>query len=135
MLVMLQHLNMKHLRDATAVSMKESGQERIPEDVSTWTGPHCASRLLLCCLLKIFVLGYSPGWLVHWGEKMANTSAEVLTDYTTRILQYNNNSGSVSFYMLHGGTNFGFTAGDRSLAATPAAAQAVLIPLYMSACV
>ena len=43
---------------------------------------------------------------------MANTSAEVLTDYFQRILRYNNNSGSVNFYMLHGGTNFGYSAGE-----------------------
>ena len=53
----------------------------------------------------------SPGWLVHWGEKMANTSAQVLTDSFSEILAYNQGSGSVNFYMAHGGTNFGWTAG------------------------
>ena len=53
----------------------------------------------------------SPGWLVHWGEKMANTSAKVLTDSFSEILAYGQGSGSVNFYMAHGGTNFGWTAG------------------------
>ncbi|KAL0019729.1 hypothetical protein WJX77_006458 [Trebouxia sp. C0004] len=54
---------------------------------------------------------FYPGWLVHWGEKMANTSAQVLTDSFSDILAYNQGSGSVNFYMAHGGTNFGWTAG------------------------
>ncbi|KAL0030525.1 hypothetical protein WJX79_001635 [Trebouxia sp. C0005] len=54
---------------------------------------------------------FYPGWLVHWGEKMANTSAQVLTDSFSEILAYNQGSGSVNFYMAHGGTNFGWTAG------------------------
>ncbi len=57
----------------------------------------------------------SPGWLVHWGEKMANTSAQVLTDSFSEILAYNQGSGSVNFYMAHGGTNFGWTAGKTQL--------------------
>jgi beta-galactosidase len=43
---------------------------------------------------------------------MANTSADGLVDWYTKLLTYRNNSGSVSFYMAHGGTNFGFWAGD-----------------------
>ena len=43
---------------------------------------------------------------------MANTSAQVLTDSFSEILAYNQGSGSVSFYMAHGGTNFGWTAGE-----------------------
>lgn len=54
---------------------------------------------------------FYPGWLVHWGEKMANTSAQVLTDSFSEILAYGQGSGSVNFYMAHGGTNFGWTAG------------------------
>jgi len=57
----------------------------------------------------------SPGWLVHWGEKMANTSAQVLTDSFSEILAYNQGSGCVNFYMAHGGTKFGWTAGKTQL--------------------
>ena len=42
---------------------------------------------------------------------MANTSAQVLTDSFSEILAYNQGTGSVNFYMAHGGTNFGWTAG------------------------
>ncbi len=91
----------------------------------------------------------STGWLTHWGEAMANTSAAEMVTYmkvrnlprdrrllrvevadrmcpTTppaseiakllcevqSILAYGGNSGSVNLYMAHGGTNFGFWAGD-----------------------
>ncbi len=46
---------------------------------------------------------------------MANTSAQVLTDSFSEILAYNQGSGSVNFYMAHGGTNFGWTAGKIQL--------------------
>ena len=49
---------------------------------------------------------------MHWGEKMANTSAKVLTDSFSEILSYAGGTGSVNFYMAHGGTNFGWTAGE-----------------------
>ena len=42
---------------------------------------------------------------------MANNSASQLVDWFTRILTYKDNSGSLSLYMAHGGTNFGFWAG------------------------
>ena len=43
---------------------------------------------------------------------MANTSAQVLTDSFSEILSYAGGTGSVNFYMAHGGTNFGWTAGE-----------------------
>jgi len=46
---------------------------------------------------------------------MANTSAQVLTNSFSEILAYNQGSGSVNFYMAHGGTNFGWTAGKTQL--------------------
>ena len=42
---------------------------------------------------------------------MANTSARVLIDSFSDILSYADGTGSVNFYMAHGGTNFGWTAG------------------------
>lgn len=54
---------------------------------------------------------FYTGWLTHWGENMANTSAYTLVSWMDRILSYQNNSGSFAFYMAHGGTNFGFWAG------------------------
>lgn len=43
---------------------------------------------------------------------MANTSAQVLTNSFSEILAYANGTASVNFYMAHGGTNFGWTAGE-----------------------
>ena len=51
---------------------------------------------------------------MHWGEKMAETDAGALTAHIAQILAYGNNSGSVSLYVAHGGTNFGFFAGPSS---------------------
>lgn len=49
-----------------------------------------------------------PGWLTHWGEAWATrTINQVLTQFT--YLCQNNHS--FSMYMVHGGSNFGFTAG------------------------
>jgi len=46
------------------------------------------------------------GWLTHWGESMANTSA---SDYgAAGALRANR---SFNFYMGHGGTNFGWMSG------------------------
>jgi len=52
-----------------------------------------------------------PGWLTHWGEKWAKPdSAELLKD--VKFLM--DNKKSFSFYVIHGGTNFGYTAGANS---------------------
>ncbi|MBS0226449.1 MAG: beta-galactosidase [Proteobacteria bacterium] len=51
---------------------------------------------------------YYPGWFDHWGEKHHVTRPE---DHTGEIDWMLANNISVSFYMFHGGTSFGFTAG------------------------
>ena len=43
---------------------------------------------------------------------MANTSAEELTSSLAALLSYANGTGSVNLYMAHGGSNWGFMAGD-----------------------
>ena len=52
-----------------------------------------------------------PGWLTHWGEDWASTD-------TTRLLKQirflMDNKKSFNFYVIHGGTNFGYTAGANS---------------------
>lgn len=53
----------------------------------------------------------STGWLSHWGEVMANTSAKFMLQTLDDILSYANGTGSVNFYMAHGGSNFGYWAG------------------------
>ncbi|PSC67692.1 Beta-galactosidase 17 [Micractinium conductrix] len=58
-----------------------------------------------------FCSEFYSGWLTHWGEPMANTSTDALLRATQTLLEYANSTGSLSFYMAHGGTNFGFWAG------------------------
>ena len=57
----------------------------------------------------------STGWITHWGESMANTSAVQLAEAMSRLLQYGNGTGSVNLYVAHGGSNWGFSAGTSSL--------------------
>jgi beta-galactosidase len=52
-----------------------------------------------------------PGWLTHWGEEWARPdTAELLKE--VKFLM--DNKKSFNFYVIHGGTNFGFTAGANS---------------------
>ncbi|HEX5070548.1 MAG TPA: beta-galactosidase family protein [Vicinamibacterales bacterium] len=52
-----------------------------------------------------------PGWLTHWGEPWAAPSTPNLLKEVTFLLA---NKKSFNFYVAHGGTNFGFTAGANS---------------------
>lgn len=49
-----------------------------------------------------------PGWLTHWGEKWARPDTNDLKKEVAYLLT---NKKSFNFYVIHGGTNFGFTAG------------------------
>lgn len=52
-----------------------------------------------------------PGWLTHWGEAWAAPSAEDLRKEMDFLLKAKK---SFNLYVVHGGTNFGFTAGANS---------------------
>jgi len=52
-----------------------------------------------------------PGWLTHWGEKWAKRDSIELVKEVKFLMD---NKKSFNFYVLHGGTNFGFTAGANS---------------------
>jgi len=52
-----------------------------------------------------------PGWLTHWGEQWQSPSVPNLIREVTFLLT---NRKSFNFYVAHGGTNFGFTAGANS---------------------
>lgn len=55
-----------------------------------------------------FVPEFYPGWLCHWGEKFPRSEPQnVANDFEW----YLKNKVSVSVYMFHGGTNFGFWNG------------------------
>lgn len=56
-----------------------------------------------------------PGWLTHWGEKWARPDTNSLKKEISFLLD---NKKSFNFYVVHGGTNFGFTAGANAFSAT-----------------
>jgi beta-galactosidase len=52
-----------------------------------------------------------PGWLTHWGEKWARPDTSKFFDEIRFLM---NNKKSFNLYVIHGGTNFGYTAGANS---------------------
>ncbi|MFA7228545.1 MAG: beta-galactosidase, partial [Melioribacteraceae bacterium] len=52
-----------------------------------------------------------PGWLTHWGEKWARPDTNGLLNEVKYLMD---NNRSLNFYVVHGGTNFGFSAGANS---------------------
>jgi len=56
-----------------------------------------------------------PGWLTHWGEKWQRPDTNDLKKEVEFLLK---TKRSVNFYVIHGGTNFGFTAGANAFSPT-----------------
>ncbi len=56
-----------------------------------------------------------PGWLTHWGEKWARPDTNGLKKEVEYLLK---NKKSFNFYVIHGGTNFGYTAGANAFSPT-----------------
>ena len=54
------------------------------------------------------VAEFYPGWIAHWIEAHPAVSATSIARQTEKYLQ---NEVSINYYMVHGGTNFGFTSG------------------------
>lgn len=54
------------------------------------------------------VAEFYPGWLDHWAEPFQKSSVKSVASQTAKYLR---DTVSFNFYMVHGGTNFGFTAG------------------------
>ncbi|MDE5438392.1 beta-galactosidase [Elizabethkingia meningoseptica] len=54
------------------------------------------------------VAEFYPGWLAHWAEKFPRVDASTVARQTDKYLK---NDVSFNYYMIHGGTNFGFTSG------------------------
>lgn len=54
------------------------------------------------------VAEFYPGWLAHWCEPHPKVKASAIARQTEKYLQ---NDVSFNYYMVHGGTNFGFTSG------------------------
>jgi beta-galactosidase len=51
---------------------------------------------------------FYPGWLMHWGEGFPRTRIRETVQLTENFLK---NGISFNYYMIHGGTNFGYTSG------------------------
>jgi beta-galactosidase len=56
-----------------------------------------------------------PGWLTHWGEQWQRPDTNNLKKEIEYLLK---NKKSFNLYVIHGGTNFGFTAGANSFSPT-----------------
>jgi beta-galactosidase len=56
-----------------------------------------------------------PGWLTHWKEKWAKPDT---ADLLKEIKYLLDNKKSFNLYVVHGGTNFGFTAGGNAFSPT-----------------
>jgi beta-galactosidase len=54
------------------------------------------------------VAEFYPGWLDHWAEPFVKVESDQTVKQTEKYLQ---NGINFNFYMVHGGTNFGFTSG------------------------
>src|SRR5579871_143635 len=56
-----------------------------------------------------------PGWLTHWKEKWAKTDTADILKEVKYLLEHKK---SFNLYVVHGGTNFGFTAGANAFSPT-----------------
>jgi beta-galactosidase len=56
-----------------------------------------------------------PGWLTHWGEKFAKPDTNELKKEVEYLLK---SKKSFNLYVIHGGTNFGYTAGANAFSPT-----------------
>ncbi|MEO6252174.1 MAG: beta-galactosidase family protein [Ferruginibacter sp.] len=56
-----------------------------------------------------------PGWLTHWGERWQRPDTNDLKKEVEYLLK---NKRSFNLYVIHGGTNFGFTAGANAFSPT-----------------
>ena len=52
-----------------------------------------------------------PGWLTHWGEEWAKPDTSELLKEVKFLME---SKKSFNLYVIHGGTNFGYTAGANS---------------------
>ena len=52
-----------------------------------------------------------PGWLTHWGEQWARPGIKGIVDEVKYLMDHKK---SFNLYVIHGGTNFGYTAGANS---------------------
>ncbi|KAL0271752.1 UNVERIFIED_CONTAM: hypothetical protein PYX00_008749 [Menopon gallinae] len=117
----LRDLFKRHVRDKAVLFTTDSPSDRvmkcgkIPDVYATVDfGPEINVQNAFSMQRKYEPRGplvnseYYPGWLTHWGEKMARKDAKTVVETLKKMLSMGAN---VNFYMYFGGTNFGFTAG------------------------
>jgi beta-galactosidase len=85
----------------------------LPQVLPTANGESDISNLKKCIDTyypggPYMVAEYYPGWLDHWGEDFITVSPE---ESVGQVRKYLENGISFNIYMVHGGTNFGFTSG------------------------
>ncbi len=61
--------------------------------------------------MPVFSSETYTGWLTHWGEKWAEPDTAKLMKQVKFLMD---SKKSFNFYVIHGGTNFGFTSGANS---------------------
>ncbi|RPH28775.1 MAG: beta-galactosidase [Bacteroidales bacterium] len=79
----------------------DSGSEQKDFDLATSMNPG----------VPVFSSETYPGWLTHWGEKWAKPDSVALLKEVKFLMD---TKKSFNLYVIHGGTNFGFTAGANS---------------------
>ena len=65
--------------------------------------------------VPVFSAETYPGWLTHWGEKWAHTDTADILSQLRYLLSHKR---SFNLYVVHGGTNFGFTSGANAFSPT-----------------
>lgn len=75
------------------------------------TGAHFETARKMNPGVPVFSSETYPGWLTHWGEKWARRETAPLVKEVDGVLSQGR---SLSLYLVHGGTNFGFSAGANS---------------------
>lgn len=56
-----------------------------------------------------------PGWLTHWKESWQHVKTDDIVKQVTYLLEHHR---SFNLYVIHGGTNFGYTAGANAFSST-----------------
>ena len=76
---------------------------------------HFALAATLNPNVPVFGSEIYPGTLTHWGEKWGKPDTAVFKSQVEYLLK---NGKSFNLYVIHGGTNFGFTAGANAFSPT-----------------
>jgi beta-galactosidase len=87
-----------HVEGAFPTANGESNVERLKDTVNKYHGGQG----------PYMVAEFYPGWLDHWNEPFNKVTAEEVASQTKK---YIDRGVSFNFYMVHGGTNFGFWSG------------------------